>query len=152
MAQQRERDLHHVVARTALVQHRAQQHEDEDVGHRDAQRHAIHAFGRQPHVRHQALKRRAAMGQHVRQPRTRQRIGDEHQAEHGHGQAERAARDFQQQRQANDGRCYIHRRGLSGAAGQFVIEDVQVAAAKSGGQRQDPVVPGHAVARGACPS
>ncbi|MCY1196067.1 hypothetical protein D9M72_73990 [compost metagenome] len=149
VAQQRERDLHHVVAGAALVQHGAQQHEDEDVRHRHAQRHAVDALGGQPHVGHQAFQRRAPVRQHVGQPGAGQRVGDEHQAQHRHGQAQRAARHFQQQRQPDDGRGHVHRRGLPGAAGQFVIEQVQIAAAEGRHQRQRPVVPGHAVARGA---
>ncbi|MNQ33431.1 hypothetical protein D3C85_468620 [compost metagenome] len=132
VAQQRERNLHHVVARAALVQQRAQQHEDEDVGHGYAQRHAIHAFGGEPHVGHQALQRGASVRQHVGQPGAGQRVGHEYQAQHGHGQAECAARYFQQQRQAHDGGAHVHGRGLAGAGRQFVIENIEIAAAKAG--------------------
>ena len=65
VAEQRERDLDEVVAGAGLLEQRAEQHEQEDVAGRDAERDAEHAFGRQPVVRHRLVQRDALVRQHV---------------------------------------------------------------------------------------
>ncbi|CFN80000.1 Uncharacterised protein [Bordetella pertussis] len=64
-------------------------------------------------MRHQAFDGGAAVREHIGQPRAGQGVQDEHGAQHGHGQAQRAAGDFQQQQQAGHGGGHVHGGGLA---------------------------------------
>src|SRR5690606_36131025 len=48
--QQGKGGLHHVIARPATVQQRAQQYKNENIRNRNAQGHPVDPFGGQPHV------------------------------------------------------------------------------------------------------
>ena len=116
VAEQRERDLQHVVARAGEVEQRAEQHEQEDELHRDADRDAVHALGREPEVRDEARHRRALVLDHLRHVRAGEHVEQEEAGRDQHAEAHRAARRLQHDRDAGEPDDDVERRRLARAA------------------------------------
>ena len=79
-AEQREGDLDEVVAGAGLLQQRAEQHEQEDEGGGDAERHAEHAFRGDPEVRGGAADRGALVRHQARQVGAQEHVGQHRRA------------------------------------------------------------------------
>ncbi len=147
VAEQREAHLHHVVAAAGAVEQRAEQHEHEDEADRHAERDAEHAFGHHPHVRDHARHRGALVGDDVGQVRPGHRVDEEQHGQHRHRQADGAPRGLEQQQDADGADHDVERGRVARTQRQLLVEDDQVQRRGSAGEREQPVLPGHVIAR-----
>ena len=96
-------------ARAGLLEHRAVDREEDDVGRRDVERHAEHAFERHVERADQTIDRIAAMREQWKadaiEPGPDQRVDEEDGRRHGQDPADGAARGFEHQ---DDGQCAEH--------------------------------------------
>jgi hypothetical protein len=146
VAKERERHLHHVVARARAIQQRTEQHEDEDVANRHAERNAEHAFGRQPLVRQHALERGALMRDHVGQIAPEHDVGEEDDREDGHRQSDRAPGGLQQQYDADRRNDDVLQDRPPRPRREVIVEKQEVRPGERRGKREDPVEPRNALA------
>ena len=139
VAEQRERDLQHVVTRAREVEQRAEQHEEEDELHRDAERDAVHALGREPEVRDEARHRRALVLDHVRHVGAGKDVEQEESRRDQHAEAHRPARGLEHDRDPGQSHGNVERRGLARTRGDLVVEQEQVRGAERADQREHPI-------------
>jgi hypothetical protein len=123
---------------TCAIEHRAEQHVDEDVRGRHAKRDAEHAFSRQPLVREHPLERRALVREHVGQIAAEQDVAEESQCEDRHRQANRAPCRFEQEHEPDGRGNDVDRGRLSGAHRELVVEQDEIGARERGRKREQP--------------
>ncbi len=141
VAEQRERDLDEVVARAGLLEQRAEQHEQEDVARRHAQRDAEHALGRQPVMRHRLGQRDALVRDHVGHVAARRRRSSSIRmamiASGGPSTRRVASSSSSMPTTADDD---VHRRRLARAGRDLAVEEEQIGAAERGDRGEHPVL------------
>ena len=146
-AEQREGDLDEVVAGAGLLQQRAEQHEQEDEGGGDAERHAEHALRGDPEVRGGAAERGALVRHQARQIGAQEHVGQHRQRDHRHPRAFGAPRGLDQQHDADDGDEDVGERRQARAQNEVAIEHDEIEHAGDRRRRQGPVDERHVVAR-----
>ncbi len=87
------------------------------------------------------------MGDDVGQHRPGHRVDEEQHGKHGHRQAYRAPRRFQQQQDTDDADRHVKRRRIAWPEREFLVEDDQIQRGDRTADGKQPVLPGHVVAR-----
>ena len=147
MPEQRDRNLHHVVARPRNIEKRTEQHEQEDELHRHAERHTVYAFGGEPHMRHESLHGRALVLNYFGHQRPGKNINEKQAGGNQHAHAHRTARRLKHDCHANEADGHVHCRWLTRSSRQLVVIEVQIRRAKRADHSQYPIGPWHDLAR-----
>ena len=147
MAQRGQRHLQHVVASTGNVEQGSEQHEQKDELHRHTQRHTVHPFSCQPHVRDETRQRRPPVLDHIGHVGAEKHKGHEQPSGHQHAKTHGPARGLQHDGDTHHTHDNVHGGGQAWSERELVIKQKQVSATKSAHQRQQPVRPGNHAAR-----
>ncbi len=147
VAEQRGRDLHHVVAGARDVEQRAEEHEQEDELDRDAERHAVDALGGEPHVRDHARQARALVLDHLGHVRAGEDVGEEDAGRDQHGGAHGPPRGLEHDRDPDQPHHHVQRGRLARPQGELVVEDIEIRAAERPYGGEHPVCPRYPLAR-----
>ncbi|EKD36273.1 MAG: hypothetical protein ACD_75C01573G0001 [uncultured bacterium] len=86
-----------VLAATGLVEHRPEQHEEEDDGRRDIERHAVDPLGRHGHLANEPVQRHPFKRDEVGHIRPKKGIQDKKQGDNRHGRSQHPSGAFQQE-------------------------------------------------------
>jgi hypothetical protein len=143
MAEERHRDLHHVVARPRNVEQGAEQHEQEDELHRHPERDPVYALGGQPHVRDQALEARALVLDHLGHVGPREDVEEEDAGGDQHAEAHGPPGGLEHDYDPDDAHHEVDVRRRARPLGDLGVEEVQVGSAEGSHRGERPVGQGH---------
>ena len=137
-AEQAERDVGEELDHAGALQERAEQDEQEDVGRRDVDRHAVKAFGAERQMRDDLVEIIAAMVERRRQILPEEPVDETraaHQRQRRTHQAPRALEDQHREQRADR---EIEPRRIAVARDQVGIEDPLIEAAEEAGAADHP--------------
>ena len=140
MPEQSERHFDEIVARPGLVEHGAEQDEQEHETGGDSERNAKHSLGGQPLVRHHLAQTLPLVRDHVRHIGPAEGVGEEHDRDDHQRWPERTTRGLEQHQHADYRGHQVEGRRRAGATGQLTVEDGDVGRAERAECGKHPVL------------